>query len=78
VRKMKKVLISGIMLFSILLALSVGAAFADNAIASKEIINTTKSVNLTNTTTNVNTNNLKTSTLSTNMENLKSSVISVI
>ena len=71
VRKMKYALISGIMLFSILLVISVGA-FADNAIASKEMINTTKSLNLTNTTSKASTNNLKTSTLSTKMKDLKS------
>ncbi len=76
VRKMKYALISGIMLFSILLVISIGA-FADNTIASKDMINTTKSLNLTNTASNASTSSLKTSTLSTNMKDLKSLVISV-
>ena len=76
VRKMKYALISGIMLFSILLVTSLGA-FADNAIASKDMINTTKSVNVTNTASNASTNSIKTSTLSSDMKNLKSLVISV-
>jgi hypothetical protein len=76
VRNMKYALISGIMLFSILLVTSLGA-FADNATASKDMINTTKSVNVTNTASNASTNSLKTSTLSSDMKNLKSLVISV-
>ena len=76
VGKMKYALISGIMLFSILLVTSLGA-FADNATASKDMINTTKSVNVTNTASNASTNSLQTSTLSSDMKNLKSLVISV-
>ena len=76
VGKMKYALISGIMLFSILLVISVGA-FADNTIASKDMINTTKSVNVTNTASNASTNSIKTSTLSSDMKNLKNVVISV-
>ena len=76
VRKMKYALISGVMLFSILLVTSLGA-FADNATASKDMINTTKSVNVTNTASNASTNSIKTSTLSSDMKNLKNVVISV-
>jgi hypothetical protein len=72
-RKMKNMLVSGMVLFSILL-LFAEATFADNATGSQEQINANQSANVTNATKIIQPT---TSTLSTNMEKLRSSVISV-
>jgi hypothetical protein len=71
---MKNMLVSGMVLFSMLLVLFTGATFADNAPLSQEQINANQSANVTNATKIIQPT---TSTLSSDMKKLKGSTISV-